>query len=161
MTFDATLVALIALLIFLGLAWRLNLHKTVAAMLDKRGEEIAHELNEAKRLRTEAEALKAEHEARRASAETEAAEIVAAAKQQAQALAAEAREQMKTEIARRQKQAEDSIARAEQQAAAEVRAAAAEAAIAAAEKMLRGDLGADAHARLVDQGAKELATKFA
>ena len=159
--FDATFTALLALIIFIGLLWWLKVPAMITAALDQRSAEVARELSEARRLHEEAAAFKAEHEARRARAESDAAGIVANAKEQAAALAAEARTQMQAEIARRQKQAEESIARAEQQASTEVRAAAAEAAIAAAEKALRGELSADAHKRLVEQGAKELAAKFA
>jgi len=158
--FDATFVAFVAFLLFFALLWRLGVHKTVFAMLDGQTAKIAEELAAARKLREEAEALKAEYEKKKAQAESEAADIVAAAKDQAKRVAEDALVQMSADIARRQKQAEDSIARAEAQASAEVRAAAADAAIAAAEKMLRGDLSADAHARLIDQGAKDLAAKF-
>lgn len=158
--YDATFFAFVALVIFVALLWWLKVPGMIGAALDQRGAEIAKELSDAQKLREEAQALKTEHEARRAKAESEAADIVANAKEQAQVVAAEARTATQAEIARRQKQAEESIARAEQQASADVRIAATDAAIAAAEKILRGDLGADAHARLVDQGAKELAAKF-
>ena len=158
--FDATFFAFVAFVIFLSLMWYLKVPGMIGAALDERSTAIAKELNDARTMREQAEALKAEYEAKRAAAETEATAIVAGAREQAKAVAAEARVQMQAEIARRQKQAEESIARAEQQATADVRAAAADAAIAAAEKILRGDLSADAHGRLVDQGAKELAAKF-
>jgi F-type H+-transporting ATPase subunit b len=159
--FDATFVAFLAFVIFFGILYWLGVHKTVFASLDGQTAKIADELAAARKLREEAEALKAEYEKKKAQAESEAADIVAAAKDQAKRVAEDARTQMSADIARRQKQAEDSIARAEAQASAEVRAAAADAAIAAAEKMLRGDLSADAHARLIEQGAKDLAAKFA
>lgn len=158
--FDATFVAFLAFVIFFGLLWWLKVPKMISDALDGQSAKIAAELADARRLREEAEALKAEYEKKKATAEAEAADIVAAAKDQAKRVAEEARVQMSADIARRQKQAEDSIARAEAQATSEVRAAAADAAIAAAEKMLRGDLDADAHARLIEQGAKELAARF-
>jgi F-type H+-transporting ATPase subunit b len=161
MHFDATFTALVALILFFLLLWYLKVPGMIAAALDKRSAEVAQELSDAQRLREEAAALKAQHEAQLARAESEATAIVANAKEQATAIAAEARVQMQAEIGRRQKQAEESIARAEQQASAEVRAAAAEAAVEAAEKILRGDLSADVHARLVDEGAKDLAKRFA
>ena len=158
--FDATFFAFVAFMLFVGLMLYIKVPAMIAKALDDQSAAIAKELTDARRMRTEAEALKAEYVAKRAAAETEAAAIVAGAKEQAKIVAAEARVQMQAEIARRRKQAEDSIARAEQQASADVRAAAVDAAIAAAEKVLRGDLNADAQARLVDQGAKELAAKF-
>jgi F-type H+-transporting ATPase subunit b len=158
--FDATFVALLALLIFVGLLVYLKVPKRVLAMLDARSAAISKELKDARELRLEAERLKAEYEAKRAAAEAEAAEIVAGAKEQARIVAHETRAQMKLEIERRTKQAEDMIARAEAQATAEVKAAAAEAAVAAAEKALRAELGAVQHALLVDRGVSELAGKF-
>lgn len=159
--YDATFFALVAFVIFIALIYFVGVPKQISGALDQRKVAIQKELDDAKRLRREAEELKAEYERQRAAAQAEAKSIVEAAKEQAQRVAEETRAAVQAEIARRTKQAEESIARAEQQATADVRNAAVEAAIAAAERTLRSSLNADAHARIVNEGAKELAAKFA
>ncbi len=130
----------VAFLIFVGILIKFGVPKAIAKALDARGEKVAQELSEARRLRQEAEKLLAEYEAKRKAAETEAAEIVAAANEEAKRLAAEAEAKLNDFVVRRTKSAEDKIAQAEVQAEAEVRAAAAEAATSAAETILRGQM---------------------
>lgn len=158
--FDATLVALIAFVLFFALLWRLKVHVMILNALDARAQAIAKELHEARRLREEAEKLLAEYQAKQAAAEEEAMAIVAHAREQAAALAEETRARMQAAIARRQRQGEDAIAQAEAKAAAEVRASAAEAAIAAAEAMLRERMSDALQAGLVADGVAELKRKF-
>ena len=158
--FDATFVALLAFGLFLALMIYLKVPGMLMNALDARSQAIGKELHDARRLREDAEALLAEYVAKRAAAEAEAQTIVAHAKEQAALLAQETRTQMKAAIERREQQAKDRIAQAEQQATADVRAAAVDAAIAAAEQMLRKRMTADAQARLVADGAKELARTF-
>ena len=157
---DATFIALIAFLMFLGLMLYLKVPSMAMNALDARSQAIGKELHEARRLREEAEALLAQYEAKRAAANAEAETIVAHAKEQAAALAEETRVQMKAAIERREQQAKDRIAQAEQKATADVRAAAADAAIAAAERLLRQRMTPDAQSRLIAEGAKELARTF-
>ena len=97
---------------------------------------IKSELDEARRLREEAQALLAEFERKGREAETEAEAIIASAKAEAERLAAEAKTRMEDFVARRTKMAEEKIVQAEAQALADVRSAAADAAVAAAEKIL-------------------------
>lgn len=127
----------IAFLVFVGVLLKFGVPKKIVAGLDARGEKVAQELAEARRLRHEAEKLLAEYDAKRKAAESEAAEIVASAKDEAKRLAAEAEAKLNDFVARRTKAAQDKIALAESQAEAEVRAAAAEAATKAAESILR------------------------
>jgi F-type H+-transporting ATPase subunit b len=157
---DATFVALVGFALFIGLMLFLKVPGMVMTSLDQRSQAIAKELHDARRLREEAEALLIEYKAKQAAAETEAQTIVAAAKEQAEAMAADIRAQMQAAMVRREQQAKDRIAQAEQKATAEVRAAAAEAAIAAAERLLRQRMTPEAQARLIADGAKELARKF-
>ena len=160
MTFDATLVAVIGLFAFLALMVYLKVPGKVAGMLDSRSQAIAKELSEARRLREEAEALLKEHQAKKAAAETEAAELIAAAKDQAKAVAEETRVSMQRAMAQRQKQVEERIAQAEAQATAAVRAAATDAAVKAAEQMLREQLDAKAQSKLIADGVAQMSRKF-
>ncbi|MGH6951394.1 MAG: ATP F0F1 synthase subunit B [Vitreimonas sp.] len=156
---DATNIALVAFLAFFAILIWLKVPTMILGALDKRSETIAKELHEARRLREEAEKTLAEYQAKRAQAEAEAKVIVDTAKEQAAAVAEETRQSMLAAMARRERQAEDRIAAAETKAADEVRAAAAEAAIAAAERMIRERMNADAQAGLVAEGVSEMKSR--
>ena len=84
----------------------LKLPQRLLAALDAKSAEIANELDEARRLREEAEALLADYETRRKSAEQQAEEIVTEARETAQRLAEEARVSMQAQLERRTQQAE-------------------------------------------------------
>jgi len=160
MTIDATLIALVAFLLFFALLVYLKVPGMVLNMLDARSQQIAKDLHDARRLREEAEKLLADYQAKQATAEAEAKAIVDTAKEQAALVAEETRQSMMAAMARREKQAEDRIASAETKATDEVRAAAAEAAIAAAERMIRERMNDQAQAGLVQDGVGELKRKF-
>ncbi|WP_372426486.1 F0F1 ATP synthase subunit B family protein [Salinarimonas chemoclinalis] len=119
------------------LLWHYEVFHRIGAALDKRGERIAAELDEARRLRGDAESLLREYEVKRANAEKEAEAIVMAAREEAERIQAEAEERLNAFVARRTKAAEDKIAAAEQQAMIEVRDAAIAAAVSASETVLR------------------------
>ena len=114
----------VALVIFLAILVKFGVPGAIVKALDARGEKVAQELAEARRLRQEAEKLLAEYDAKRKAAEAEAAEIVSSANDEAKRLAAEAEAKLADFVARRTKAAEEKIAQAESQAEAEVRAAA-------------------------------------
>jgi F-type H+-transporting ATPase subunit b len=135
MQFDATFFALVALVIFLGIAAYAGAFRSMGQGLDARGQRIAKDLADAARLRKEAEALLAEYKQKRADAETEAQAIVAAAKADAEDYAAETRRKLAESLDRRTRQAEQKIAQAEAAAVKEVRSAATDMAIAAAQKL--------------------------
>jgi F-type H+-transporting ATPase subunit b len=160
MTIDATLVALVALILFFGVLAYLKVPGMLLNALDARSQAIAKELHDARRMREEAEKLLAEYEAKRAAAESEAKAIVDAAKEQAVAVAEETRAQMMAAMARRERQAEDRIAQSGAKAADEVRAAAAEAAIVAAERLIRERITDASQSALVTEGLNELKRKF-
>ncbi len=150
----------VAFVIFFAILAYFGVPKAIFAALDARGEKVAQELAEARRLRLEAEKLLAEYEAKRKAAETEAASIVAAANEEAKRLAAEAETKLNDFVARRTKSAEEKIALAESQAEAEVRAAAAEAATKAAELIIRSQVGGKAGDALFAAGLNEVKAKL-
>lgn len=146
----------VGFVLFFALLAYLGVHRTVLGALDARGQQIAAELAEAKRLREEAEALLASFERKRAQAESDAAAIVQQAKTEAERLAKDAEAKMADFVKRRQAQAEQKIAQAESQAAADVRAAAADAAARAAEVILRTETAGAAGEGLVRAGLSGL-----
>ena len=150
----------VAFVIFVVIAAKMGAFKALADGLDKRGLRIAGELNEAKRLRTEAEALLASYEKRRREAEAEAQAIITQAKSEAERLAKEAEAKLTDFVARRQKAAEQKIAQAEADATREVRSAAAEAAIRASEAILRGRSAGAAGLSLLTKSLGEVKSKL-
>jgi len=140
MEFDNSFYALVALVIFLGLAMYFGIPKIIGNMLDKQIQKIADDLAEAKKLREEAAALLVEYEQKRVAAESEAEGIIAAAKEEATRLTAEAQASLADLVTRRTKSVEDKIAQAEAHAVAEVRARSADVAIEAARLVLTDEM---------------------
>jgi F-type H+-transporting ATPase subunit b len=150
----------IAFVIFLGLLVYLGAHRRVVEAIDRRQARIKAELDEAVRLRQEAQAVLAEFERKGREAESEAASIIAGAKAEAERLAAEAKTRMEDFVVRRTKMAEAKIAQAESQALADVRAAAADAAVAAAEKILSTAAKGNVAEDLLAQGIETVKKRF-
>jgi F-type H+-transporting ATPase subunit b len=117
-------------------------------------------LDDARRLRDEAQALLAQYQSKRQEAEREAQSIIAGATAEAERLAIEARAKVEEFVARRTKLAETKIAQAEVQALADVRAVAADAAVAAAETILtqtaKGQIAQDLLAKGIEDVRKKL-----
>lgn len=139
-------------LLLVWLLFRFNVFQKIGGGLDKRAERISAELEEARKLRAEAEALLLEYERKRERAESEAAEIVAAAREEAERISKEAEIRLTDYISRRTASAEAKIAQAEEQAMKEVRDAAIAAAVKASETVLRGSVQGPLGEDLIKQG---------
>lgn len=150
----------VSFFLFLGLLYYFGVQKKLATALDTRAERIAKELDEAKRLREEAETVLADYRRKQGEAVKETQAIITQASKEAEILAAETRRSMKEHFDRRMKLAEDKIARAETEALLEVRAAAADAAVAAAEIVIAAKLTPAEADRLVKQGIDALKSKL-
>jgi F-type H+-transporting ATPase subunit b len=150
----------IAFLCFLALLAYLGVHRKLIDSLDHRQARIKGELDEAKKLREEAQALLADFERKGREAENEAEAIIASANAEAQRLAAEAKARMEDFVTRRTKMAETKIAQAEAQALADVRSAAADAAATAAEKILSTAAKGKVAVDLLTQGIEDVKKKF-
>jgi len=150
----------VAFLAFLGLLVYLGAHRKLIDGIDNRQARIRSELEQARRLREEAQTLLGEFERKARDAETEAQAIIAGAKAEAERLAAEAKSRAEDFVARRTKMAETKIAQAEAQAVAEVRSAAADAAVAAAEKIIATAAKGKVAEDLLARGIAEIRQKF-
>lgn len=137
------------------LLYRFDVFKKIGGALDKRADRISSELEEARRLRAEAEALLLEYERKRERAESEAAEIVNAAREEAERISKEAEARLTDFIARRTASAEAKITQAEEQAMIEVRDAAIAAAVKASETVLRGSVQGPLGEDLIKQGLQD------
>lgn len=161
MHFDSSFFVAVGFALFLLLLGYFGVHTLIAGKLDERGKRIQAELDEARKLREEAESVLASYKARAVEAQAEADAIVAQAREEAEALAKESAIRMEEFVARRTKQAELKIAMAEAQATNEVRAAAADAAVLAAEKVLRIQTKGEAAADLVVRGIEDVRKNLA
>jgi F-type H+-transporting ATPase subunit b len=150
----------LAFLLFIGLLVYLGVHRKVTDSLDQRQARIKSELDEARRLKEEAQALLADLQRKGREAESEAAAIIASAEQEAERLATEAKTRMEDFVARRTKMAETKIAQAEAQALADVKSAAADAAVAAAEKILSAAAKGKVAEDLLARGIEDIRRKF-
>lgn len=146
----------VAFLIFAGLLLWLKVPKLIAGALDGQAARISNDLAEAKRLRSEAEALLGDYKARAEQAGRDAEAIVAAAHDEAKLIVAEAKTQVENVIARRTAMAETKIAAAERAAEADLRSRAVDLASAAARKLIAAEADAKAHARLTADAIAEL-----
>jgi F-type H+-transporting ATPase subunit b len=127
----------IAFILFIAGVIYLNVHGKVAQALDSRSQAIARELEEARKLRAEAESLLADYKKRAETAGSEAQAILAQAEREASAYAQEARAAFDETIARRLNVAEQKIKLEEEKARKQIRSQAAELAVAAAELLIQ------------------------
>jgi F-type H+-transporting ATPase subunit b len=158
--FEAEFWVAAAFVIFVGVLGYFGVHKLLVKSLDDRRDRIKAELDDARRLKAEAEALLATYRRKQQEAEQEAQAIVSSAKAEAERLAAEAETKIEEFVVRRTKMAEGKIAQAEAQALADVRAAAAEAAVAAAEMILARTVKDKVADDLIAKGIADLKGKL-
>ncbi|MCY0150477.1 F0F1 ATP synthase subunit B [Hoeflea sp. G2-23] len=133
---DATFWAFIGLVIFLGILAYVKVPAMLGAALDKRSDQIRNELEQATKLREEAQQLLAEYQRKRKEAEVEAAGLLSAAEKEAAQLREEAKVKTEEFVSRRTAMAEQKIQQAEADAINEVRASAVDLAMKAAENLI-------------------------
>ena len=158
--YEAEFWVAVAFIIFVSVIVRLGAHRWVIQALDDRSRRIAAELDAARKLHEEAQAILVDAEKRRRRAETEAQDIIAGAQEEAKHVAAAAKANTEEFVARRTQMAEQKIAQAESQAVADVRAAAVDAAVAAAERILRQQVRGQVADGLIGESIREVRSKL-
>lgn len=151
----AGLLIFLAIVIFVAKAPRL-----IGASLDAQAAKIQSDLDEAARIREEAQRLLQQLQAEREAAERQAKEMLAAAEEQVRLYETQAKAKLEESLARRQKLTEQRIQVAEAQAQADVRAAAAELAAQMAERVLTERLAGAKTDPLIDKAIGQLAGKL-
>jgi F-type H+-transporting ATPase subunit b len=146
----------LSMIALFGVMLYMKVPALVASMLDKKIAGIREMLDEAAKLRKEAEALKAEYEQKVASASKHAEELKAGAAEEARHIVEKAKADAAALVARREKMAEEKIAAAERAAVADLRNKAAEAAVVAARGLIRENHSADADKALVDEAISRI-----
>lgn len=157
---DATFWATVALFLFIALIVYLGVPRMVTRSLDARAGRIAKDLDEARRLREEAQQLLAEYQRKRKEAEKEAQDIVAAAKREADQYVREAKKRTEDYVERRTVLAEQKIRQAERDAVNEVRSSAVDLAVAAAARIMAGKMDASASNALFEASLNDVREKM-
>jgi F-type H+-transporting ATPase subunit b len=153
-------IVLLAFLLFIGILFYFKVPTLLSGMLDKRAAGIAAELEEARTLREEAQALLASYEKKRKEVQAQAETIVEAAKKEAAAAAVEAKAEIQASIARRLASADEQIAQAEAKAVKQVRDQAVIVAVAAAREVIGGAMTPDKASHLLDNAISEVGQKL-
>ena len=150
---------LIALIIFFAISWK-PAKRAILQMLDQRSDRIRAELEEAQRLREEAQAELANMQRRHRDSLAQAEDIIAHARVEAERIREKAMADLDKSLERRETQVMDRIAQAESSALAEVRTVAVDTAIAAAEQVLRDGLNDGTRQKLIDSAIEDLPNRL-
>jgi F-type H+-transporting ATPase subunit b len=153
---DTSFWTFVGLILFFVILFFAGVHKALGKALDDRAEKIRGELDEARRLREEAQELLASYERKHAEAAEEAEQIIKKARAEAEYLREQAQDEITDRIERRTAMAEQRIAQAQAQAAKDVRSLAADLAIDAARTLLTGGLTKPQRAKLVKSAISDV-----
>jgi F-type H+-transporting ATPase subunit b len=146
------LIAFILFFVFFGR----KIWAVFVQLLDDRAARVRAELDEASRLRREAEAMLNDAEKRRTEALAEAKALIEGAHAEAARVAAATTADAEASARRREQMALDRIAAAEKSAVDDVRVAAATVATVAARQVIAEGLSADSDSRLIDHAITQL-----
>ena len=136
------------------------LWRAMTGSLDKRAEAIKAELDEAQRLREEAQHTLAEYQRKQRDALAEAEAIIAEAREEAKRMQKATEERTSASLERREQQALDMIAAAEARAVADVRALAADVAIDATRRVLEDVVEGQKGDELINEAIAEVPAKL-
>ncbi|MEM8799441.1 MAG: ATP F0F1 synthase subunit B [Pseudomonadota bacterium] len=157
---DPTFWVAISFILFIGTALYLKVHQSIASGLDKRAEAIRDELEQAEKLKVEAQNLLATYQRKQRDAEAEAQAMLDGARAEAEAIRNEMQANLKEMIDRRTAAVEAKVEQMKANAVKDVRAAAADVATAAARRVLAEQLTdeekASLNAKAIDALARQL-----
>ena len=144
-------VVLLAFLLFIGVLVYFKVPRRLTDMLDKRAEGIRSNLDEARGLREEAQALLASYDRKQGEVQEQGDRIVKQAREESAAAAESAKRDLERTIQRRLQGAEDQIASARNAAVIEVRNRAVQIAISAAAEVLARQTGESEARHMIDE----------
>jgi F-type H+-transporting ATPase subunit b len=151
---------LVSFVLFVALLVYYKIPNKVAKALDDRAGKIHAELEEARRLREEAQTILADYQRKQRDAEKEAEDIIAMARREARFYAEESHKALNEFLQRRVKLAEEKIARAEEQAVQDIRSKSVDAVVAAAEMLIARELKGKSAEDLVDKSIRDVAARL-
>ncbi|WP_316979303.1 F0F1 ATP synthase subunit B family protein [Shumkonia mesophila] len=149
----------IAFVILVALAGRAVL-RLVTTGLDARADAIRARVNEAEKLREEAQELLASYQRKQREAAEETSRLLEHARQEAATLSARAAESLEQSVKRREQLAMERIAQAEATATREIRDAAVDVALEATRRVLAEKLSETKADELIDDAIKGLPGKL-
>ena len=147
-------VAVAFVIVIAGLVWKAT--PMASKLLDDRALKIKAELDEAARLREEAQRMLADYQLKQRDALKEAERIIAQARREAENAAAQGERDLAAALDRRQRLALEKIALAESKATAEVRNIAVDVAIAAVRHIAAEALDSSRKSKLIDDAIADL-----
>jgi F-type H+-transporting ATPase subunit b len=147
-------------LLFIAVLFYFNVPTLLIGMLDKRADGIKSELDEARALREEAQAILSSYERKQKEVQAQADRIVAQAKEEAALAAEQAKSDLQKSIERRMVAADEQIALAEANAVKEVRDTAARVAIAAAKDVIAQQMTAAEGNKLIDDSIADVGARL-
>ena len=153
-------IVLLAFLLFVGILLFFKVPGKVGELLDKRAAGIRSDLEEARGLRDEAQALLASYERKQKDVQAQADRIVQTAREEASRAAEQAKSDIRASVERRLAGAEEQIASAQAAAIKEVRDRAIAVAVAAARDVVAEEMGPERQQSLIDQSIETVDQKL-
>lgn len=150
----------IGLIILVLVLWK-PVKENLIGALDQRAAQIRQELDEAQRLREEAQALLAKHQRQLHDGESLAATILQRGADENTRIEAQLRKDLEESIERRTRQAEERIAQGEAQALAEIRARAADLAMRTTRRLIAEQVDPAKEQDLIGKAIGEVRQKLA
>jgi F-type H+-transporting ATPase subunit b len=145
----------ISFLVLFFLMWKFAFPGVQKAM-QARTDRIRGNLDDAERLKTEAQTILDQYQAQLADARNESNRIIEEARQTADQLRQDLTQRAEAEVAELRRRAQEDIASAQQRAVADLRAQVSELAIELAEKVVERNLDRDTNAALIESYINQL-----
>ncbi|MGZ9810974.1 F0F1 ATP synthase subunit B [Pseudoroseicyclus sp. H15] len=148
--YNTDFIVLLAFIVFIGILLYFRVPRMLTKMLDARSESIKGELEEARALREEAQALLASYERKHKEVEAQAERIVANARKEATDAADASKSQISESVSRKLASAQEQIEGARAAAIRDVRNSAVTLAVAAARDVIADHVGHSEGSKLID-----------
>jgi F-type H+-transporting ATPase subunit b len=158
--YNSNFVFALALAIFFATIVYYGVHRLIFKALDERAKRIRGELDEARRLREEAQKTFADFERKSREVGAQADEIVEHARAEAERAGEKAKVDIQASIERRLKGADEQIAMAERDAVREVKDRAVRVAVAAAAQVMRERITAQKANALIEQSIETVGKRL-
>lgn len=158
--YNTDIVVAIGFVLFVGILVYFKVPGIITGLLDKRADTIRGELEEARKLREEAQELRAAFERKKTEVKAQAERIVAKAKADAELAAKQARADLEVSIARRLKAADDQIASAEAGALRDVRNKAVVVAVTAAADLIARNMTPEDAGKLIENSIRTVEARL-
>ena len=150
---------LVSFVIFIGLVWK-KAYTAITSALDSRATRINEELEQATRLREEAQALLAQYERQQRGLSEETDAMLVRARRDSEILVESGTARLNQQLMQREKQALQNIAHSEAQVMNEVRAVASDIAMAAAAQLISENLDKPQAETLINDAISSLQNRL-